>query len=615
MVSPLPPLPVAIPLFAAALLLGAPRSTRRRIVDSVAVAAAIAVFVLCIALAIRASDGRLIYWFGGWRPRGSGTHAIALGISFAIDTFGAGMAALSAGLVCAALIFSWHYFQEVGNLFHVLMLVFLAAMVGFCLTGDLFNMFVFFELMSVAAYALTAYKVEERGPLQGALNFAVTNSMGAFLLLSGIAMLYARTGALNLAQIGISLDGARVDGLIIVAFAFVMTGFLVKAAIVPFHFWLPDAHAVAPTPVCMLFSGAMVELGLYAVARVLWTAFGGVLTPHLPQLRTVLVAMGVITALVGSIMCLLQHHLKRLLAFSTVGHSGLFLIGVALLDPKALAGTAIYVLAHGAVKAGLFVCAGILLDRKGSVDERRIFGKAKDLPLTGGLFVAGGLALAGLPPFGTFLGKGLMEEKATELGMHWVPWLFLAVSAMTGGAVLLAAARVFLGWGPRPEFDPTSLEEGDEDRETESSSSRTPVVMIAPGILLIAIALVIGVMPGLAERVLHGAVTFEQHHHYDNAVLASGPAASTPSLIRGSAGATLSSVLLGLAGAACAVAIALFALFKDRFRSRSLVGGGSFGSSIVAGVRILHSGQVGDYVAWLTLGVALFGAVLATTLR
>jgi multicomponent Na+:H+ antiporter subunit D len=582
-------------------------------VDAVAVAAALSVLVLCVVLAIKASDGRLIYWFGGWRPRAGGGHPIALGISFTIDPFGAGMAALAAGLVCAALIFSWHYFQEVGNLFHVLMLVFLAAMVGFCLTGDLFNMFVFFELMSVAAYALTAYKVEERGPLQGALNFAVTNSIGAFLLLSGIAMLYARTGALNLAQIGITLDGARLDGLVVVAFAFVMTGFLVKAAVVPFHFWLPDAHAVAPTPVCMLFSGVMVELGLYAVARLMWTAFGGVLTPHLPELRTVLVAMSVITALVGSIMCLLQHHLKRLLAFSTVSHSGLFLLGVALLEPKALAGTAIYVLAHGSVKAALFVCAGILLDRKGSIDERRIFGKARDLPFTGVLFALGGLALAGLPPFGTFLGKGLVEEQASELGLHWVPWLFLAVSAMTGGAVLLAAARVFLGWGRRPEFDPTSLEEGDEDQETEQTS-RTPVVMIAPAVVLIAGALVIGVLPGLAGHVLSGAVTFEQHHLYERKVLGvSSPIARPPS-VQGPVGATLSSSVIGLVGAVCAIAIALFALFKDRLRSKLLLGG-SLGARAVGGLRTLHSGQVGDYVAWLMLGVAAFGGVLAASLR
>ncbi|MDP9223255.1 MAG: NADH-quinone oxidoreductase subunit D, partial [Actinomycetota bacterium] len=462
----LPPLPVVIPLLGAALLLAAPTSTRREIVDAVALGAATTVFVLCVVLTVKASGGRIIYWFGGWTPRGAASHRVALGVSFTIDPFGAGMAALVAGLVCAALVFSWHYFESVGSLFHVLMLVFLAAMAGFCLSGDLFNMFVFFELMSVAAYALTAYKVEERGPVQGALNFAITNSIGGFLLLSGIALLYARTGALNLAQIGTVLDGSRLDGLVVVAFTFIMTGFLVKAAVVPFHFWLPDAHAVAPTPVCVLFSGAMVELGLYAVARVYWTMFAGVMSVHVPELRTVVIGMSVVTAVVGSIMCLLQHHLKRLLAFSTVSHAGLFLLGFALLEPKALAGAAIYVVAHGAIKASLFICAGILLNRKGSVDEHRLWGQGRDLPFTGALFGLGGLALAGLPPFGTFLGKGLVEEQAGTLGLSWVTWLFLAVSAMTGGAVLRAGARVFLGWGRPPKLDPAPSEEGGEHPET-----------------------------------------------------------------------------------------------------------------------------------------------------
>ncbi|MEA2506284.1 MAG: multicomponent Na+:H+ antiporter subunit [Actinomycetota bacterium] len=609
----LPPLPVVIPLLGAALLLGAPRTMRRQIVDGVALVVALAVLILCVVLAMKTSSGRLVYWFGGWKPRELGGRPIALGVSFSIDPLGAGMAALAAGLVCSALVFSWHYFKEVGNLFHVLMLVFLGAMVGFCLSGDLFNMFVFFELMSVAAYSLTAYKIEERGPLQGALNFAVTNSVGGFLLLTGLALLYARTGALNLAQIGHALDGTHLDGLVIVAFVFLMTGFLVKAAVVPFHFWLADAHSVAPTPVCMLFSGVMVELGLYGVARVYWTVFEGPMSVHIPQLREVLMAMAVVTALVGSVMCLLQHHLKRLLAFSTVSHAGLFLLGVALLQPKALGGVAIYIAAHGAVKAALFVCVGILLDRKGSVDERRIFGRGRDLPFTGVLFMLGGLALAGLPPFGTFLGKGLVEEQASELGLWWVPWLFVAVSAMTGGAVLRAAGRVFRGWGEPPEFDPTSLEEGHEDRETGGASTRTRLVMLAPAIALLAAALVLGILPSVPQRAVRGAVAFEDHRGYEAAVLGL-PAASragSPAPL----GSSFSSVLLGILGALLAVTIALIALFKHLLPEAPVEWVRSRLSPVGERMRTLHSGHVSDYIAWLTAGVAALGGLLAAALR
>lgn len=137
-----------------------------------------------------------------------------------------------------------------------LLLIFLAAMSGFCFTGDLFNLFVFFELMSTAAFALCGLKTGEPAPLQGSFNFALTNTVGAFITLTGIGLLYGATGALNMAQMG-RLLGSRHDSLVIVACLFVISGFLIKAAIVPFHFWLPDAHAVAPTPVCALFSGIM----------------------------------------------------------------------------------------------------------------------------------------------------------------------------------------------------------------------------------------------------------------------------------------------------------------------------------------------------------------------
>ena len=139
----------------------------------------------------------------------------------------------------------------------------------------MFNLFVFFEVMSVSAYALTAYRIERPRPLQGALSFAVTNSVGAMMILFGIALLYGRTGALNMAQVGVVLAAHPADGLVIVSFAMIVGGFMVKAAIVPFHFWLADAYTVAPTPAVIVFTGVMSDLGIYAVARIYWTVFEG----------------------------------------------------------------------------------------------------------------------------------------------------------------------------------------------------------------------------------------------------------------------------------------------------------------------------------------------------
>ncbi|MDX6484376.1 MAG: multicomponent Na+:H+ antiporter subunit, partial [Gaiellaceae bacterium] len=273
----------------APLLAAAGHFLHPRVDDLVAIATAAAVTAVCAVVLVGSQQRLLVHWFGGWTPR----NGVALGISFSVDPFGAGLALLAAVLVTASLVFSWRYFDEAGKLYPVLMLVFLAGMCGFAYTGDLFNLFVFFELMGVAAYALTAYDPEESGPIEGAFNFAVTNSVGAFLILFGIALLYGRFGALNLAQLGESVTHHGLDGLAVVALALLLVGLLVKAAAVPFHFWLADAHAMAPAPVCVLFSGAMVELGLYGALRVYWTVFAGAAEPQADRVRAVLVGLGV----------------------------------------------------------------------------------------------------------------------------------------------------------------------------------------------------------------------------------------------------------------------------------------------------------------------------------
>ncbi|HZU91840.1 MAG TPA: proton-conducting transporter membrane subunit, partial [Stellaceae bacterium] len=190
----LAPLPVALPLLAAALLLVCERPLHGPKIDAVAVATAAATTVICGLLAWRAAPQPIVTWFGGWRPH----QGVAIGIAFTVDLAGAALAALAALLFTASFVFAWGYFDEVGARFHVLMLIFLAGIAGFCLTGDLFNLFVFFELMSASAFALCGYKIEEPESLQGSLNFAVTNTIGAFLVLSGIGLLYGRTGALNM---------------------------------------------------------------------------------------------------------------------------------------------------------------------------------------------------------------------------------------------------------------------------------------------------------------------------------------------------------------------------------------------------------------------------------
>ncbi len=595
-------LPVAIPLLVAAVLMGAQPVLPRRVLDAVGILTAATVLVLCVVLGWGALENPIITWAGGWLPRSG----VALGVAFAIDPLGAGLASLAAFLMTASLVFSWRYFKASGALYHSLMLVFLAGMVGFCLTGDLFNLFVFFELMSVAAYALTGFKIEEEKSLEGALNFAVVNSIGAFLILIGIALLYGRTGALNLAQIGRELAGGPTDGLVVVSFVLIASGLCVKAALVPFHFWLADAHAVAPTPVCVIFSGVMVELGVYGVARVYWTIYANPKGLQPAAVGAIFIAAGTASALIGAVMCAAQRHIKRLLAFSTISHMGILLIALGLMTPEALAGGAVYVMGHGLVKGALFLVAGVLLHRAGTVDEFELRGLGRSLPVTGIAFVLAGLGLAGLPPFGTALGKSLIEGSARHSGRDWISLVLIATSAMTAGAVLRVAGRVFLGWGP-PRGDREGVQ-GKDDRESRQGGGRIPWVMLGPIIVLVLSALISGLHPRLADGAIAAAGRFTNTAVYRLTVLdaeASGMSAlaSTSSNTEGLIG--------GLFTAACSVAIALSSLFADRFpRSLRDIISQAIHPAMGA-LRALHSGKVGDYVTWLTLGVAVFGIVLA----
>src|SRR5690348_2505757 len=230
----LAPLPFAAPLATAALLLAISSVAPQRTHEVVSILCSAAVTGVCCALLFGSTRRPIVYWFGGWIPH----QDVAVGVSFTVTPIGAGLASMAALLVTAALVFSWKYFDSVNGTYQVLMLAFEGAMCGFCLTGDLFNMFVWFELMGAAAYALTAYRMEERGPLQGALNFAILNTIGAYLILCGLALLYARTGALNFAQIGRAVSAKPADGLVVAAFVLLAAGFMVKASVVPFHFWL-----------------------------------------------------------------------------------------------------------------------------------------------------------------------------------------------------------------------------------------------------------------------------------------------------------------------------------------------------------------------------------------
>ena len=601
----LPPLPVAIPLGVAAILAALNGHVPRRVGEWASIVATIGTGGVCLELLAISTHAPIVYWFGGWFPRSG----MALGISFVIDPIGAGLASFVCLLMLAALVFSLKYFEQVGTMYPVLMLGFLAGMCGFCLTGDLFNLFVFFELMSASAFALCGYKNEEPSAQQGALNFAVTNTVGAFLVLTGIALLYSRTGALNMAQIGRALS-TQMDATIIVAFVLIMCGFYVKAAVVPFHFWLADAHAVAPTPVCILFSGVMVELGVYAVARVYWAILDGPFAAHRPALSGLLLTVGTVTAVVGAIMCFGQRHIKRLLAFSTISHVGLLIIAFALLTPDGLAGAALYTLGHGMVKAALFIVAGILLDRFGTVDEYQLHGRGKDCRWTAIVFLIAGFGLAGMPPFTTFVGEHGIEHAAEVVHQSWISIVFFFAGAVTAAAVLRVAGRVFLGWGPRHSPFTEGAKHIDEQRETKGASRKVPAVMFIPAAVLVALAIAVGVMPHIGQDSRIAAFTMADRAGYQNRVLDGSHLPDLhPKVEHGSMAGSMARSF-GATATALALAFLMLAPWyprKDR-RYTPL-------RDAMRVFRAFHTGHVGDYVAFLTFGVAAFAAALGILIQ
>jgi multicomponent Na+:H+ antiporter subunit D len=593
-------LALLVPVLGACGLAAASPLVSSRRAGAPAIAVGVATLALC-AVVLGGTDGRVVAWFGGWHPRGGA----AIGVAFAIDPLGGALAVFVAALGVTALVLAARLIVVEDLLFDALVLVFLAAMVGFAFSGDLFDQFVFLELMAIAGVVLVGYEVGQRAPLEGSLTFGVTMAIGSILLLFGIGLVYGRTGALNLAQIGRELDRGPLDLLVVMAFALIAAGMLVKAAIVPFHLWTADAYAVAPTPICILLAGAFAELGLYGLFRIYWTAFAGVMGGEEEVLRAVLVGAGALSAVLGAVMCLAQHHLKRLLAFATIAQVGLFLMGLGLLSVAGVAGVALWAAGDGLVKAALFACVAAVQHRWDSTDERELHGRGRSLWPLGIVFAACALVIASSPPSGSFLGRALVEDAALAApGYAWVPAVLAGVNAIVAGALLRVAARVFAGWG-RPARRDARAGGADEDTTAERDQpDRGAATLWLPAAVLALIAILGGLTPGLADAAARAAGAFVDTHAYAAAVLdgarATIPDASAP-------GPTATALLYAAGSTAGAFAIAAAAL-RGAALPRPV-------HRSVEWLRAMHDGRPGSYAAWTVAGTAVMAAVLTIGLR
>jgi multicomponent Na+:H+ antiporter subunit D len=587
----LPPLPVAGPLAVAGILLAIGKWLPRRVPDTVGILTALAAAAICAMLLRASAEAPVVTWFGGWIPGGGQV----IGIAFAVDQAGAAFGTFIGLLFAATLIFSWGYFDETHAHFHTLMLLFMAGMIGFCLTHDLFNMFVWFEVMSVAGFAVTGYQLRA-SPLEGALNFTVVNTIGSYLFLGGLGLLYAVGGALDMSALGQVVAHMPNDPVVAAAFVLMASGLLVKSAQVPFHLWLSDAHAVAPSPVSVIFSGAMVAIGVFGLSRLVFIVFAGS-PPVLHVVHTALLGMGAASAVLGAVLALLQRHLKRMLAFSTVSHTGLQLIGLALTSRDGAAGMLLYMAGHGLVKGALFMVVGILLALRGDVDELRLRGRGGALWPVGLAMAVGGLLLAGLP-FGLMDdGYGLIGAAARDGARGWVVATMVVSGAGTGAAVLRSAGRIFLGLGPLADEQRQAAT--DEEQET---SDRPLWLMLVPVIVMLVAAVALSeparalawraagmlMLPDPA-RIMGGAAQFPPPAPPD------APLANLYAWLPTGLAVLLASSALLPRSPANPVAVA----------SRLIV------RPVARGLEFLHSGAIGDYIAWLAIGVAILASAFA----
>lgn len=597
------PMCLALPLMSAALLAPFTKHCPRWLSSIIAAVTSLAVLGMALSLVFyTAAHGPVVHWMGGWTPK----HDLAIGISFAVDPINAGLAAFIALLVFCATLYTWIKFDLVGTLFHTLLMAFLGAMAGYALTGDVFNMFVWFELMTAAAIALTAHKIEEAESIEGAINLAVTNTIAGFAVLLGIGLIYARTDALNLAQIGEVLAQRPADALVLASFGLIVAGYFVKGAVAPFHFWLDDAHAVAPTPICILFSGIMVQLALYGVARIYWTVFSGALNAQTHEIKALFIGVGIATALIGAIMAYAQRHLKRLLAFSTVSHSGMFVAAMGLFGAAGIAAMMLFLVAHGLIKSALFVCAGNYLNRFRSLDENVLGGKGTSAPLNSALFIIGGLALAGMPPFAISAAKVLYDAAMKDRALFAVAALMAFASAIDAGAVLRAGLHITFGWG---KGQITGQSPREEEPECDGERlERTPWTMLAPPVLLLGLAVWIGMSEPLWHGLERAAHAFVDRQYYVAAVLhhvlrAIPPAPSEPR--------TAQDIAINLSVTAAAIIAAFMGLFRDHIPQKL---SGVLGPPLKQ-LRGLHSGIFTDYVAYMMFGIAAYSAYLVIAAR
>ncbi|MET8278465.1 Na+/H+ antiporter subunit D [Micromonospora sp. NPDC005174] len=429
--SRLLPLPVVVPLLGAALtLLLADRPRVQRTVSVLCLAVTFTVAVVLLVQAYR--HGPVVLAVGGWPP--------PVGIVLVADQLAALMLVVSSAVTLCVLVYSIGQGRSETSesapvvIFHPTYLVLTAGVTNAFLAGDLFNLFVGFEILLAASFVLITLGGTETRIRTGS-TYVVVSILSSMIFLTAVGLVYAATGTLNMAQLAQRLDDLP-DNVRVTLQLMLLLAFAIKAAVFPLSAWLPDSYPTAPAPVTAVFAGLLTKVGVYAIIRTETLLFPD------GQVDGLLMVVAGLTMVVGILGAVAQSDMKRLFSFTLVSHIGYMIFGVALSTAAGLAGAIFYVVHHITIQTTLFLVAGLVEERAGSTDLRRLGGLARMAPLLGVLFFVPAMNLAGVPPFSGFLGKlGLLQAGVAAGGA--LPAALVAAGTLTSLLTLYVTSRVW----------------------------------------------------------------------------------------------------------------------------------------------------------------------------
>ncbi len=432
-------LPILIPLLSGALSVAGWRSLRvQRGIALLGTAALLVASILLLHATWQADF--VVMEMGNWPA--------PFGIVLVSDLLGAIMVLLTGITGFATAVYSLSTISERYSRFgyYPLMHLLLAGVNGAFLTGDIFNLYVWFEVMLVASFALLILG-GERAQMEGAIKYVTLNLVSSAMFLSAIGLLYGLVGTLNMADIAVKLGEVEDTGLVTVISMLFLVAFGIKAAAFPFFFWLPASYHTPQVAVSALFAGLLTKVGVYSLFRVFTLVFSAAE----PLTHTLLLWTAGLTMLTGVLGAAAQFEFRRILSFHIISQIGYMIMGLALapLSALALVGGIFYIMHHIIVKANLFLISGLVFCLRGSYDLKQLGGLYREKPLLAILFLIPALSLAGLPPLSGFFAKYIVIRAGVETGSWWLVGTALVVGLLTLYSMIKIWAEVF--WKAAPQ--------------------------------------------------------------------------------------------------------------------------------------------------------------------